>query len=288
MRSWLFAVGLVGAAQCAQAGELSDFLRGGFSEPAVRTNWAGPYIGGQVTHGAADMDFAQTSQDLIARLLNHSGFEVNKDTSGDSANDTRVSRWRFLKETTQQSSGVGGFAGYNFQMEDVVYGVEFNYTHGKFSGRSSGSKSQYDTITVPDYIAQLTAVGTSSMTVRDFGSLRARAGYALDNFLPYAFAGVALGQADIGRTVSVDIKYAPAKVPQTVPSLPSFSDSLSDSAGSHFIYGWSAGLGFEYMLYRGLFVRGEWEYLRFMAAVDTSINTVRAGVGYTRAAGLAH
>jgi outer membrane immunogenic protein len=30
----------------------------------------------------------------------------------------------------------------------------------------------------------------------------------------------------------------------------------------------------------GLFLRGEWEYIRFTSQVETSINTVRAGVGY--------
>jgi outer membrane immunogenic protein len=34
------------------------------------------------------------------------------------------------------------------------------------------------------------------------------------------------------------------------------------------------------MLYSGLFLRAEWEYLRFTEAVDTSVNTVRVGLGY--------
>ena len=34
------------------------------------------------------------------------------------------------------------------------------------------------------------------------------------------------------------------------------------------------------MLYRGLFVRAEWEYLKFAAPIDTSVSTVRAGLGY--------
>ena len=34
------------------------------------------------------------------------------------------------------------------------------------------------------------------------------------------------------------------------------------------------------MLVGGLFLRAEWEYVRFTSSVDTSINTVRAGLGY--------
>jgi opacity protein-like surface antigen len=34
------------------------------------------------------------------------------------------------------------------------------------------------------------------------------------------------------------------------------------------------------MLAAGLFLRAEWEYVRFASSVDTSVNTVRAGLGY--------
>jgi outer membrane immunogenic protein len=29
-----------------------------------------------------------------------------------------------------------------------------------------------------------------------------------------------------------------------------------------------------------LFMRAEWEYVRFSSSIDTSINTVRVGLGY--------
>jgi len=49
---------------------------------------------------------------------------------------------------------------------------------------------------------------------------------------------------------------------------------------NHLIYGYTAGLGIDINLIGGLFMRAEWEYVRFTAAVDTNINTVRAGLGY--------
>ena len=45
---------------------------------------------------------------------------------------------------------------------------------------------------------------------------------------------------------------------------------------NHLIYGYPAGLGMDVNLIGGLFLRAEWEYVRFTSAVDTSINTVRA------------
>ncbi len=46
--------------------------------------------------------------------------------------------------------------------------------------------------------------------------------------------------------------------------------------------GWTAGLGMEYMLWGNLFLRGEWEYIKFVAIQSTAVteNSVRAGIGY--------
>ena len=119
------------------------------------------------------------------------------------------------------------------------------------------------------------------MNIRDYGSLRVRGGYALGCFLPYLFGGVALGQADINRRADVDLFYR--YVGTQIPALPNIAPppaSLTDNANAHFIYGYSGGLGIDMMLFANLFVRAEWEYMRFTAPVDTTINTVRAGIGY--------
>ena len=34
------------------------------------------------------------------------------------------------------------------------------------------------------------------------------------------------------------------------------------------------------MLVGGLFMRAEWEYLKFAAPINTAVSTVRAGLGY--------
>jgi outer membrane immunogenic protein len=48
------------------------------------------------------------------------------------------------------------------------------------------------------------------------------------------------------------------------------------------VAGWTGGLGFEYMLWSNLFVRGEWEYVKFLAVKNTVVqaNNLRAGIGY--------
>jgi outer membrane immunogenic protein len=278
MRRFLLVTAMMGMAVGAQAADMPDLpiLRGSFSDGLSKrtVNWAGVYVGGQVTHGATDMNFTNSGQDLLAKLLNNVDLEAQ----------FNISQWPLLSTAHMQSSGYGGFVGYNFQWEDAIIGIELNYTHGNFFGSSSGSQTrsfQYPT----DYLSTATVSSSSSMKITDYGSLRFRAGWAFDCFLPYGFAGVALGQANINRRADTLLYYQ--YVGTTVPPLPNLgpsANSLTDNANAHFISGLAGGLGIDVMLYAGLFLRAEWEYLRFSSAdnttVNTTVNTVRAGLGY--------
>jgi outer membrane immunogenic protein len=270
MRRFLLVAAIVGTATAAQAADMPDFLRGSFTAPVARTNWQGFYVGGQAGYGAADMDFTNSGQDLLKKLLNNVDIEQQFD----------ISSWPLQQKTNTQSSGFGGFAGYNSQWTDVVVGVELNYIHGKFFNSSKGDQTR--TFFFPtDYQTTAHLSSSSAMTITDFGSLRVRGGYALGCFLPYMFGGVALGQANINRQAEYGIfyKYVGTQIP-ALPDIGPSQRSLSDDANSHFIYGYSGGLGVDMMLFANLFVRAEWEYMRFTAPVDTTINTVRAGIGY--------
>src|SRR6266403_4743316 len=71
MRRFLLVAAIVGTATATQAADMPDFLRGSFTASAARTNWQGAYIGGQASYGAADMNFANSGQDLLKKLLNN-------------------------------------------------------------------------------------------------------------------------------------------------------------------------------------------------------------------------
>jgi outer membrane immunogenic protein len=68
---------------------------------------------------------------------------------------------------------------------------------------------------------------------------------------------------------------------QALP-VPSVSLSMSQERTNNFVAGWTAGLGLEYMLWGNIFMRGEWEYVKFLSVENTNVtlNTVRAGIGY--------
>ena len=270
MRRFLLVAVMCGAVTGAQAADMPDlpFLRGSYTEGLSRgsVNWAGFYVGGQVSKGAADMDFTNSTRDLMTQLVNNSGLDTT----------FNVTQWPLLGKAHAASNvGYGAFAGYNLQWSDALIGVELNYTHGLFASSSTGTQTRQ--ITSGAVTTVVTAIANGSMRVTDFGSLRVRGGYSAGNFLPYAFVGVGLGQADINRSAEIVVRYDSPGVPSTYATPRML---LTDNANSHFVTGFAAGLGVDVMLYAGLFMRAEWEYLRFTSTVDTSVNTVRAGLGY--------
>ena len=272
MRRFLLAMVMCGVAAGAQAADLSDLpiLRGGLTDSLSRTsiNWQGVYVGGHAAYGTSNMNFTGSTKTVAARLLN--GLEM--ESVGN------ISSWPIMGKVSTHGEGFGGFIGYNSQWTDVVVGVEANYMHGKFGGSQTDSMGRF--FSLPSgYTDSVTYEGTAKTQISDMGTLRARAGYAYGSFLPYAFAGVALGQADIIRTARVfGVQVNPAAAPgfQNVP----FDLSATEAQYSKLIYGYSFGVGTDIMLMSCLFLRAEWEYVRFASTIDTSVNTVRVGLGY--------
>jgi outer membrane immunogenic protein len=272
MRRFLLTMVMCGAAAGAQAADLPDLpiLRGGITDGLSKSsvNWQGVYVGGQYAYGTSNMNFTGSTRSVTARLL--SGLEMEQQQN--------ISSWPIMGKVSTHGEGFGGFVGYNSQWDDVVLGVEANYMHGKFGGSQTDSMARF--FTLPSgYTDSVTYQGTAKMLISDMGTLRARAGYAYGSFLPYAFAGVALGQADIIRTAHVfGVQVNPAAAPgfQSVP----FDVSATDANYSKLVYGYSFGVGTDIMLLSCLFLRAEWEYVRFASSIDTSVNTVRVGLGY--------
>ncbi|CUT11848.1 FIG00444156 hypothetical protein [Bradyrhizobium sp.] len=273
MRRLLLAAAMLGTVSAAHAADLSDLpiLRGGFTDGLSKSgvNWQGSYIGVQGGYGSSDENFKGSTSNMMAALLADTLIE----------SEMGVSQWNLgLGKASQRTSGYGAFVGYNAQWDDVVLGLEFSYLHGKFGGSASASERRVSAVALSDgNFHDVTATSTSSININDMATFRGRAAYAWGCFLPYMFAGLALGNADIIRTVSAQDRISATLIGPYTPLAPL---SSTDAQHNHLIYGYSAGLGVDVNLVGGLFFRGEYEYIRFSSAVDTSINTVRAGLGY--------
>jgi opacity protein-like surface antigen len=258
MRRLLLVAALFGAVQSAQAADLPDLpiLRGAVSEglTSSRVNWQGAYIGFQGGYGSANMNLAGTDNSAIYNNQPASGLTPD--------------RYLSLGKTSGTGSAFGGFAGYNWQFEDVVIGIDASYLHGSFKATSTARDL------ANGVGSRFFSNATSTADVHDFGSLRARAGYMVGNFLPYATLGVGLGNVGVVSNATVYDTLSPAVASATLRQ-----DRL--------VYGYSAGLGLDVMLVGCLFFRAEYEYQRITTPIDTAnapidigMNTVRAGLGY--------
>jgi outer membrane immunogenic protein len=292
MRRFLLAAVMLGAASGAQAADMPDFLRGSIP-PTLSTstrNWDGWYVGGQIDYSSANMDFTQSVVGLTNSIFRNSVLQQP------------TSQLSLLNKANVQGNGFGAFVGRNYQWDDLVFGLEANYNYmNSLAGSSTASIGPLQIVNPTGQVSPpgvtttyaVTLTGTATAQIKDVITFRGRAGWAYDNFLPYVFGGVAVGRMDVYRNVTSavtrrdDISTTDAfGVTTTVigPTLPvpSVSQTRTQERTNDFVVGWTGGLGMEYMVWNSVFVRGEWEYVKFVSVMNTPIamNSARLGIGY--------
>jgi outer membrane immunogenic protein len=281
MRRLLLAAAMAVTAASAQAADMPDFLRG--SLPAISApvrNWDGWYVGGQVSQSWTNTDYGRTVVSTTNNLFRNTSLQ------------DPTSQLTLLGRVNGQSSGFGAFVGRNWQFDDIVLGVEANYNYWSSLGTTDAATlgpiqfPEPGLILPPGQTAadSVTLRGNAALRVQDEITFRGRAGWATGDFLPYMFGGLAVGRMDVTRTVSSSVTrtfFSAAGSSLPIP-LPQLSLTATDGRSSNFVVGWTAGLGLEYMLWSNIFIRGEWEYTKFMSVMNTSVtqNSVHAAVGY--------
>jgi opacity protein-like surface antigen len=281
MRRFLLAVVMFGTAAGAQAADMPDFLHGSLPDLSTPTrNWDGWYAGGDVEYSTANVDYGNTVVSITNNLF--------RDTTLQGA----ASNLTLLGRTNGQTSGFGAFVGRNYQYDNIVLGVEANYNY--LSNLGTSTSASLGPIQVPEpglvlapgqtAVDGVTLNGSAALQVKDEITFRGRAGWATGDFLPYAFGGLAVGRMDVTRTVSSSVTRTifDATGGSNSFSLPQFALVQTDARPNNFVVGWTAGLGLEYMVWGNVFVRGEWEYTKFMEVMGTAVtqNSARAGLGY--------
>jgi outer membrane immunogenic protein len=266
LRAGLAALALILMAPAgAVAADMPEFLRGSFSPSSTR--WDGFYVGGQAAYLSGGADFGNATQPLVAYILRNTFIE---DTFG-------VSNWTTLGRRDANSTGFGAFIGYNAQWDDVVLGLEANYTKTNWMASSSDSISRHMDSGVTRYAATVDA--SSSIKLIDYTSIRGRAGYVMGHFMPYGMVGLVVGRADIMKSATVTETETTISSGAVTGVLGPTTDT--DNQSGKFIYGYSAGLGLDMALTPNIFVRGEYEYVQFfgLGGLKYYLNTARAAVG---------
>jgi outer membrane immunogenic protein len=167
----------------------------------------------------------------------------------------------------------GGQIGFNYQFNSLVVGLEADASWTNLKGRGSFN-------TIP---------GDVNWTIENrldwFGTVRGRAGVAVNNFLLYGTAGVAFGQTRADQVVT-----------NIIPCC--LVTAVSSTNENHI--GWAAGAGAEWMYSRNWSLKAEYLYVdlgsadyRFIGTTfigtphttdsfpaDLTFHTVRVGVNY--------
>lgn len=153
---------------------------------------------------------------------------------------------------------IGAFAGMNWQSGQLVVGLEADVEASGADGRFADTSG-------------VTSVGETDVNWQ--GSLRVRAGAALDRTLFYATAGWAFADVDFGGG------------PFPPPACCQYSET---------VHGWTLGGGIEHALNRNLRIRAEYRYTDFGEAsgylapdfpdiampVDLTMHSVRFGAAW--------
>jgi opacity protein-like surface antigen len=277
MRRLLAALGLIVAISDASAGEIAfPTLRGsnGFvPETPTYLRWSGIYAGGHVGYGYSSMDFREATQSLIAFSLRELALE----------SEQHPSTWQVLGKSDTKGVSAGGFVGYNVRFDETVLGLDFNYSRASFY--SAAPMTPISRLTSANGNTYgVTITGDASLRITDIATLRARAGYAVDNWLPYATIGVAVGRVDFTRTATVSGEENPAAICPSPgpPACTPFSFTESEAKSGAVIYGWSVGGGIDVMAMPNVFVRAEYEFVNFgrIAEIRAVTSLGRLGIGF--------
>ena len=279
MRHSLIALWLIALMPNAFAQEFElPTLRGStpfIPAPPTYTRWSGVYVGGQVGFAPAIINFGASPSSLIAEILRFTELE----------NTFHPSEWPSLPQRRTSGSSFGGFVGYNSQWDSIVLSVEANYNRASISGAASDSITRIVTLK-DNFNYAVTVTSGASAKLAEYGTARVRAGYEMNQFMPYFTMGLAA--APISYTKFATVSY-PTPVyslpPPTPPDLPpptpsAFSASRTESRNNVLALGYAAGAGVDVLLLPNVFVRGEYEFVSLpIARMHMSLHSLHLGGG---------
>lgn len=256
------------ATPAAAADWFDDTLRGTFTNNAP-VRWDGVNLG--ATMGLSNMttDFGNSSSSLIAYSLRNTTVQ----------SEFSPSSWTTLPSNTTNGRQYSIFLGYNVQWSELVLGFDGSYNKPS-SLASSASDSIARQVTTSSLVNEaLTITAQSSLKLIDYATLRARAGYAMGQFLPYAVVGAAVGRFNYATTATVHDVGTPLPG-STVTAFNTF-DTQSSAKDGAIVGGFVVGLGMDVAITPNVFLRGEWEYVGFapVSGIRAGVNTGRLGVG---------
>ncbi|GEL39869.1 hypothetical protein MEX01_04600 [Methylorubrum extorquens] len=261
-----------------------------YPAPAPIIDWSGFYVGGHGGYSSAALGFNNAFQSIVANALRHTSAEE----------EMKASEFLVARSVHATGTSYGVFAGMNYQFDDVVAGLEADYTYFGKTGATFDQISRVTT-TKNGYRNVVALAGDASTQIEDYGTIRGRLGYAFGNFLPFFTGGVAIGRATVRDTVAVqnfaydntaytnnqtgtnktyinhfgyqnfDQKDPPGSTPDAA--------TVYGATKNVTIAGFTLGGGIEYAVTSNFLLRGEYQYVLFndFRGHKAEMNTVRGG-----------
>jgi opacity protein-like surface antigen len=243
-------------------------LRGSLA-PTTYARWDGWQFGVEVGLANFRTDFGNSTGSLVAFILRNTIQEA----------EFSPSSWTTLSPNTSNGQVFSAYAGYNMQWDQLVVGFDLGYRYASSVETSAGNTISRQFVTSDNFDNSVTIDARSTMKLIDYATLRARAGYAIGQFLPYAAIGVAAGRFNYETTVTVTSVGTP--IPPAPGSAFNNTDTASSGKNNAVVGGVAAGLGLDWAVTPGVYLRAEWEYVAF-APVNGSrsnFNTGKLGIG---------
>jgi len=274
-----WVIGAVVVVAFAPRAFAQDFVLRG-AEPAY--HWGGLYVGGQIGYTSSVVNFSTAVGPEISDILRDTSIET----------DEQISQWSLLGSRNPTSTSYGAFVGYNYEWESVILGMEANYNHFALTAVSSGAlqRSFTDSGNLPaghNYFYTMNVSGESAFSMTDAATFRARFGWQAGHFLPYFFAGLAVGRIDTATATTLSytaVDYPDSETPPLTPlnDLAVGPETDGASQSGQFTYGFATGLGIDFAITANLFVRGEFEYIYFapIDGIQVSLSSARVGAGF--------
>ena len=282
---------VLASASGAAAADLDyGYLRGAEDDyaPAPIVDWSGLYVGGHGGYSSGAFGFPNRYGAIASSYLakiGHGEIFGNGDPNHPNYPSALMSAANGLQSLNKRAGdgSFGLYVGANYQFDDIVIGIEGDYT-------SSYLKSQTFDAVNSAFVANasprgLHAEGISTTQLLDYGTIRARAGYAFGSFLPYVTGGVAIGRAKIAQSLSTtivsdqNIEISKIEMHET-----NFGGTNSVASGTSLskiktMGGIALGAGLEFAITSNLLLRGEYQYVMFddFDGHKLNINTVRGG-----------
>jgi opacity protein-like surface antigen len=256
----------------------ADFpmLRGSQYEPAPMhmgtsttsngIDWNGFTIGVHAGLSRTYFDFDNSLQTLAANPMRQSTL----------LSEHNPPSWIRTRSGEDRGATYGFALGYNYMIDDILLGFEGDYTRVGQSHRSSDSIARRVGTSGGD-VNDVTLNSTQSLRLEDFATARVRLGVAYGRFMPFITFGGAVGRFDVEKSVNVDWRFQRGGVGAFNTAF-GFPTTVTENRRDQYGYGLTAGLGMDVAFTDNIFVRGEYQFVRFadVKGSTVDVNTLRA------------